>query len=404
MKALLKRFVLAPVLATAIIVPQAAAVVHADDLVGGVAASELEPGTAPDVDMAAGALITSDGRLLWTRDPDETHAMASTTKIMTAVVTLENADLDERVTIAGSRARPGESTAELRDGETYTVRELLEALIVPSGNDAAAALAMHVGGSEAGFVEMMNAKAGELGLDSTRYANAHGLDAEGHYTSAEDLAVLAAYAMRNEEFRRVAALQKSRIDGGNGPRTIESRNLLLGEYVGANGIKTGWTSRAGFCFAGSARRNDAELIAVVLGAGTDQGRFDEATALLDWGFAHYRIASLASAETTMGMVPVADYLDEQVAAIVESSVCSPVFDLDGEITSTVNLLKSVDAPVRAGQRLGTLTVKQGDRLLAQVPVVAASGVERPGFFERVWIGMVRGWRAVFGEGEAPVSQ
>jgi len=399
LKALLTRLMLVVALAAISMPPQAAAVVLDSDLVGEVPVGELGAGVAPDVEMGAGALVTADGRLLWARDPDEVRAMASTTKIMTAVVALENADLDDAVTISGVQARPGESTAELRDGEVYSVRELLEALIVPSGNDAAAALAEHVGGSEAGFVEMMNAKAAELGMADTHYANSHGLDAEGHHTTAEDLAVLSAYAMRNDEFRRVAAMSKSTIDGGNGPRTLESRNLLLGAYIGANGIKTGWTSRAGFCFAGSARRNDVEFVAVVLGAWTDQARFDQASTLLDWGFEHYQVRALASAEETMGVVPVSDYLDVGVAAIVADAVSVPVFDLDGEVASSVSLAADVEAPVEAGQRLGTLTVKQGDRLLAQLPLVAAEGIERPGFFERVWIAMVRGWRGIFGEGD-----
>ncbi len=351
---------------------------------------------APDVVLKAGILSTGDGRELWSRDADVARAMASTTKIMTAVVVLENTSLDDTVAVSASAGRVGESVAGIKTGDVFTVRTLLEGMLVKSGNDAAEALAIRVGGTEAGFVDMMNAKAEELGLTSTHYANPHGLDAKGHHTSARDLAVLARYAMRNDEFRRIVGLPSVDLDGQGPARELETSNLLIGSYIGANGVKTGWTNDAGYCLVASAKRRDIELYAVVLGARSEQSRFDQAEALLDWGFQHYASRYIASAEETLGAVPVTDYLDTSVDAVVADAVKAPVFDLDGEITRKVDLYRGVEAPVARGQKVGTLTLAQGDRLLAQVPLVAGTDVERPGFFERIWIGIVRGWRSITG--------
>ncbi len=189
-------------------------------------------------------------------------------------------------------------------------------------------------------------------------------------------------------------MKATTIDGGNGPRTLESRNSLLTDVIGATGIKTGWTSDAGFCLVGSATRHDSELIAVVLGAATEAQRFSQATELLEWGFEHYGRRKFASEDETMGAVVVTDYIDREVIGVLDGIVSSAVFSLDGEISYVVVLPESIDAPVEKGQRLGTYTVKQGDRMLTQVPIVAAQSVPEPGFFERIWISIIRGWRRV----------
>jgi D-alanyl-D-alanine carboxypeptidase (penicillin-binding protein 5/6) len=352
--------------------------------------------SAPGVEMKAGILVSPDGRLLWGRELDERRAMASTTKIMTAIVTLENADLDDEVTVTQRAARIGESEADIRAGERYSVRELLEALLVKSGNDASVALAEHVGESQDDFVQMMNEKAAELGLADTRFANPHGLDEFGHYTTAGDLAALTRYAMSNEEFRRIVGLEETTIDGGKGKRTLESSNLLLGRYDGATGVKTGWTGRAGYCLVATAERGGNELTAVILGAEDQSVRFDQAEELLDWGFANYTTPVIVSASETLTALPVSDYLDVTLDAVLAEDLVAPVFAPDGEVVRELKLPESVDAPVEAGERLGTLTVTQGARLVAQVPVVAAASVERPGFLERIQIGLTRLWRWVSG--------
>lgn len=352
---------------------------------------------SPDPALAAGVLSTSDGRELWSRDVERKRAMASTTKIMTAIIALENASLEETIAVSSSAGRVGESVAGLKTGDVFTMRTILEGMLVKSGNDAAEALAIHVGGSEDEFVEMMNAKAAELGLASTHFANPHGLDEEGHYTTARDLAVLSRYAMSNDEFRRIVGMPSVDLDGQGPAPELETSNLLIGDYIGTTGVKTGWTNDAGYCLVASAKRRDVELFAVVLGAKTEQSRFDQAKALLDWGFEHYSSRYVASEGETLGAVPVIDYLDIEVPAVVDEAVKAPVFDLDGDVERQVDLFAGVEAPVSAGDKVGTLTLKQGERLLAQVPLVAGESVERPGFFERIWIAIVRGWRSITGD-------
>lgn len=395
--AALQRAVLAVALSCALLATSASGV-RALDTVGGIDLATKPPlrAQAPAVDMPAGALVAEDGRQLWARDPDERRAMASTTKIMTAIVALEQASLDETVPITGSSVSVGESSAGIRSGERLTVRELLEGLLVKSGNDAAEALAEHVAGTGEAFVEMMNAKAVELGLADTHFANTHGLDAPGHYSSAADLAVLARHAMGIEEFRRIVGLKTVTVGAGAGSHELQTSNLLIGTYTGTTGVKTGFTNRAGYCLIASAKRNGIELYAVVLGTGSEGSRFVQAKTLLDWGFAHYAPRQIASAEETLGAVPVADYLDAVVPVSVEANLKVRVFDFDGEVSSRLSLYESVRAPVKRGDRVGTLTVQQGDRLLAQVPVVATTSVEAPGVFERIWIAVVRVWRSMFG--------
>lgn len=362
--------------------------------VGGISTSEdaALAEAAPQVDIPAGMLRTTDGRTLWERDPEAERAMASITKVMTALVVLENADPDEVVTISTNAAAVKESGVDLVAGQSYTVQQLLEAMLVPSANDAAYALAEHVAGSEDAFVQMMNAKAVDLGLDETAFTNPHGLDEPGHHTSAEDIATLTSVAMADARFVAIVATPAITING----KLWESSNKLLGSYDGANGVKTGWTDDAGYSLVASAQRAQIGLVAVVLGASSENERFVEARRLLDWGFQHYAVTEVATAETTAGLVPVTDYLDTTVAAVVAESAAVPVFDLDGTVTTSVDLVSEVNAPIEAGQRLGTLSVVQGGRLLAQVPLVAAQPVAEPEGWDAVEIWFTRVWRTVFG--------
>ncbi len=351
---------------------------------------------APPVGMPAGILRTGDGRTLWERDPDAERSMASTTKIMTALVVLDRADPADTVTVSARAASVGESEAGLVAGRSYTVQRLLEAMLVHSGNDAATALAEHVGGDVDGFVALMNEKAAELGLTHTTYTNPHGLDEPGHYTSAADLATLSAIAMADPRFSSIVGMERVEVANGSKATTFETSNKLIGRYEGATGVKTGWTNDAGYCLVASARRGGIAFVAVILGTSSESDRFAQAETLLDWGFAHYAETQIASADATAALVPVTAWLDRTVAGVVAEDAVVPVFDLDGEVVSRVDMLFEVDAPVNAGDRLGTLTVVQGQRLLAQVPVVAAEDVPAPDAWEAIGIWFTRLWRTVFG--------
>lgn len=348
-----------------------------------------------DVTMKAGALVTEDGRTLWTRSAEDRRAMASITKIMTAVVAIEHAKQGERIPITAEAARVGESTSFLRVGESLPLSDVLEALLVKSGNDAAVALSQHVAGGEAEFVRLMNRKAADLGLKHTRFSNPHGLDERGQYSSAADLAVLSRYAMTLPQFRKVVGKKTARIGKGKRAETVVSTNLLLGNYRGANGVKTGWTNDAGYSVVASARRDGIELYAVTLGTKSEMRRFKDAREVLDFGFAHFRPQRLVSAGTVIGAAPVSDYLDVTVPAAVATDTTVPVYDLLGPITRSVTVAP-VKAPVMKGQRVGVATFTQEGNIVASVPLVAVQAVEPPNVFERVWIAVVRAWQAVSG--------
>lgn len=367
------------------------------DLVDGATVAQRGIGVSalPDVTMKEGLLVDGDGRVLWSRNADQQRAMASITKIMTAVVALERADLNSLVTIPKVSTQVGESTSNLRTGERLPLQQVLEALLVKSGNDAAIAITLHVSGSQGAFVKLMNEKAAQLGMTHTHFANPHGLDEPGHYTTASDLSVLARYAMSKPEFRRIVGLKSVTIGSGAQKETLTSTNVLLGNYLGANGIKTGFTNEAGYSVIESAQRDGVWLIAVVLGTSSELQRFRDARDLLDWGFAHYRPQTLATSGTVVAQALVSDYLDVRVDAKVAKDVTIAVLDINGPITRTVTVAP-VKAPVHVGEDIGAATFTQKGRLIASIPLVATSDVGRPNLFERVWIGLVRGWRAIFG--------
>jgi D-alanyl-D-alanine carboxypeptidase (penicillin-binding protein 5/6) len=340
--------------------------------------------------------VSDDGRVLWSREPSRRRAMASITKIMTALVVLDRLKLTDKVTIVPQAAAVGESEAQLNAGDVLTVKDALSATLVKSANDAALALAIRAAGSEKKFVALMNAKARELGMAGTHFANAHGLDEPGHYSTAEDIAVMSRVAMTKPVFRDIVRRRSVRIGRGSAARALDSSNLLLGTYPGANGVKTGWTNDAGHSVVASARRGGVSLVAVVLGADSDTARFEEAARLLDWGFEHYRPVRASVAGSVAGTVAVSDYIDREALALVARDQTATVFDLDGAVTSRTVLPDEVQAPVTRGATLGALRVTQGSRLLANVPLVADRNVAAPRFLERVGIAVRRLWLRLFG--------
>lgn len=245
-----------------------------------------------EVRAASAVLMDADtGAILFASDPMERRAPASTTKIMTALVILEEGRLDEKVVITERATAVTGTRLGLRRGQRVTLGDLLWAILLKSANDAALAAAEHVGGSEERFVAKMNAKAVSLGMQGTHFANPHGLDNPDHYSTAYDLALLARQALRNPVFARIVQTREARLAilmGPNGRvvkrRVLRTHNQLLGQFFGADGVKTGYTERAGPCLVASATRGDHQLIAVLL---NDSHRWAEAAALLEYGFAAF---------------------------------------------------------------------------------------------------------------------
>jgi len=242
----------------------------------------------------ATALIdVQSGRILYSVNGDVETRVASLTKIMTAIVAIEQGDLSAKVKVSNRAAGKEGSSIYLRAGEEITLVNLLYGLMLRSGNDAATAIAEHVGGSEAGFVFLMNQKAAELGLVNTQFRNPHGLDEEGHYSSANDLAVLTAYALKNKIFAEIVKTEYKKAPNPNEKWNYSwrNKNKMLQMYEGADGVKTGYTKKAFRCLVSSATRNEQQLVAVTLNDGDD---WRDHRNLLDWGFKHYPHSKLAT--------------------------------------------------------------------------------------------------------------
>jgi len=348
---------------------------YGTDEVGGVAleSSELKRSVAPDIAAKSGIIVTSDGRALWARDATEQRSMASITKMMVALLVLERGDLDERVTVSKSAAGVPYALG-LKAGEQRSTRELLELALVASSNDAAYALAEHYGGTVRDFADLMNERADELGLDDTRFANPHGLDAKGHHSSAADLAVLAQTVMREREYRRIVAMKSVVLPAykKRAARTYKSTNHLLGKYKGMLGGKTGFTDNAGYSFVSSAERDGITLTTVVLGTRGDAARFKNTDRLLDWGFKHLRLQQVATATETVGAVPLAPNHARVVPARFAETTSAVIFDLDGPVARSLTLPDTIALPVYEGQVIGHARLQQGERVVTDIPIVAAA--------------------------------
>ncbi|WP_254075382.1 D-alanyl-D-alanine carboxypeptidase family protein [Paenibacillus tritici] len=240
---------------------------------------------------AAALIDVASGRILYSSRGDEPMLIASLTKIMTALVAIENGDITSKVKVGKNAFAKEGSSLYLKLGEEMTLKDMLYGLMLRSGNDAATAIAEHVGGSEQGFVYLMNAKAQELSLTNTHFANPHGLDAEGHYSSANDLAVLTAYAMHNPVFKEIVATKEKTADNPYEKWDYKwsNKNKMLRLYEGADGVKTGYTKKALRCLVSSATRDGQQLVAVTLNDGND---WNDHSSLLDFGFNHYPLKTL----------------------------------------------------------------------------------------------------------------
>ncbi len=390
--------VVALVVAAALFVTMVPAVAFADikgtDYVGPTTVSDrgLTITEVPTINAKYGILVDSEGNVLWSRGADTQSAMASITKIMTAVVVLENAKLSDTYTVSANAASVGESSIGVAVGEKVSVKNLLCGLLVHSGNDAGVVLAEGVAGSVDAFVDMMNAKAQELGLTNTHYDNPHGLDSKDHYSSASDICVLSRYAMQNKTFAKIVGKKKVTVDYGSRKQTFKSTNSLLNMWDPCIGIKTGYTSNAGYCLTSAVRQDGVTLYAVVLGCEDITQRFTDSLRLFSWGFKHYRTTTLATADENLVDVPVSAYTDKTIAAGVEQDVSTQVLDYDGDISIDVALVDLPDG-VAVGDRVGTITWRQGENALASAPLVAKESCGRPLAVVQVWTSIVRlvGW-------------
>jgi len=323
--------------------------------------------SAPGTSAAAVILFDArGGTVLYERHADDRRLIASTTKILTALVVLENNGLDDEVLIKPEHTRAEGSSIYLRPGETVTVRELLYGLMLASGNDAATALAYHTAGSIENFSEMMNERARELGCKNSSFTNPHGLDGQDHYSTARDLAIIMAEAMRNEEFRNIASTKN--ITFGN--RSFRNHNRLLREYDGLNGGKTGFTRAAGRTLVTSAERDGMLLICVTLSAPDD---WDDHTALYDWAFSNFQGFSISRSDTKYVTLPVISGIRDTVAARPGQDFFVIVPKAD-EITTEINAPRFVYADVIRGARAGSVIVRNNGEKVTEIPLVYSENI------------------------------
>ena len=355
---------------------------------------DIQEELMPEVSMAAGALVASDGRILWSRNLDEQRSPASIVKVMTAILVIENLDEDETLTLSSMPVSYLESRALLRRGEIITREQLLQALLIVSGNDAAFAAAELVAGDLPSFVDMMNERAQELGMTNTQFRNASGMDDDGQFSTARDIATMSRFAMSLPEFREVVGTIEVELTTNMTSHSWTNTNILLQSYEGANGVKTGWTRAAGFSVVESAERGGLELYAVVLGTNATLARFFDARALLDFGFTHFRSQELALEGTLAGTAPVVNFLDRSVQLAVGEDKIENIFALAGPVEKSTEI-HEVTSPIERGDVLGTMIFTQRGRLVAQVPLVATQDVENPFFLVQWYYNIVMAWRNVF---------
>ena len=351
-----------------------------------------------DIDAPSVLLMEKEtGAVLYAKGEADRREPASVTKVMTLLLTMEAIEkgaiaYDDVVTVSAYAASMGGSNVYLAEGEQITVEELIKAVCVASGNDAAVALAEHVSGVTELFVAEMNNRAKELGMKDTTFLNCHGLPAQGHLTSARDIAVMSRQLILHyPELRRFTTIWMDSLRGG--AFELANTNKLIRFYEGATGLKTGSTSSAGYCISATAEREGMELIAVVLGGATSQQRFEDAKTLLNYGFATYALHTVEAAEP-FAPLPVQLGMQDTVALTLPEKgrqVLVKKSQVAG-LTQKVTLPESVEAPVAAGQQVGTLTVRDGETIVLEVPIRAAEAVEKLTWWEmyRRMLGMLCG--------------
>lgn len=411
---------------TALSTPIAHAEVNRSDIIVGRTLEEqnLSITQAPNIEAQSALVISEDGTVYFERNADEERKIASITKVMTAIVALENTDLNTDITVSETAASVGESSAELQVGDVLELSDAIKGLLVLSGNDAAQAIAETIGAQlrqanglvsstpeEAveAFVDKMNETAATIGMTHSVFRNPHGLDDEGyegdHHSSARDVALMVAHAMKKQVFRESVNKPTDTIavirSGESVSIDMTSTDILLGEYEGACGVKTGFTDQAGYCFAGAVNRGAGDVYTVVLNAPDDASRFGDTRTLFDWYYTHLISYPLVhSAETTQDGSPLIaavahdDWVDKTVpATLADPDLALTVFDLEGNISQEPIFYK-LTGSVQKGQKVGELIFKQHNKELTRVDLVAAEDVPAPGILESLgiwWDKFLRGF-------------
>jgi D-alanyl-D-alanine carboxypeptidase (penicillin-binding protein 5/6) len=338
----------------------------------------------PRIGAATATIVDArDGHVLYRRDARQQRAIASATKLMTALVAIEELPLERRLRAVAYAAGPAESRIDLRAGERMSVADLLRALLLESANDAANTLAVRASGSVGAFVARMNREAREMGLTRTRFANPIGLDDPGNHSSALDLARLARRVLRNDFLAATVDMPRARLTTGARTRIVVNRNRLVAREPSIDGVKTGHTQLAGYVLVGAATRKGARLVSVVLGEPTESARDADTLALLRYGFTLYRRAPVARAGATLARSKVEHFGDRETPLVAARRVAVTV--RRGErLRTVIEAPGTLSGPIAEGARVGTLRVYRGERLVRSVPLVTREAVPKAGLLRRTW--------------------
>lgn len=348
------------------------------------APAQAEEDEPPKLSAAAAyAVEASTGEVVAAQDEDERRAIASATKLMTALVVREEASLDDTFTAADYQAAPVESQIGLQPGEQMTVRDLLRALMLESANDAAITLAEGVAGSEDAFVERMNARAAELGMEDTTFANPIGLDDPDSLSTARDLVTLALEVRKDAFLRETAGMEQATLESGERTRVVTTRNELVRETELVGGLKTGRTQAAGYVLVGSGTRDGVTVVSAVLGAPSEAARQEDTLALLRYGLGLFERVTAVREADVVARVPLAYREDAAIPLAADDTVRHTVREGDELQREVTGIPEEVDGPLERGAQLGTLVVRRGGEVVARVPLVTTRAVEKAGVALRV---------------------
>lgn len=344
-----------------------------------------------DIDINSRSCVVLDRKsktILFGKNENKQVKMASTTKIMTAIVIIENYDLNKEITVSKKAAGTGGSRLGLRTGDKITVHDLLYGLLLRSGNDAAVALAETVGGSIEGFAELMNQKAKELNLKNTHFESPHGLDSDGHYTTAYELALITDYALQNSTFAKIVGTKNYTITINDYPKALTNTNELLGNLNGVYGVKTGFTNGANRCLVSSCKRGDMDIICVVLGADTKNFRTQDSIKLIEYAFENYEYVNIKEIadkklSTLRNKYSSSFFVDKGISNKISfeiSNIDTPILpikkDLVGNITTESFLNTNLIAPVHKDEILGYIKIVSNNNVIANFDIICKSEISK----------------------------
>jgi len=337
---------------------------------------------------AKGAVLIDfkTGRVLWEKNSQTPMAMASTTKIMTAIMAIENASLSDIVTVSKRASLAPPTKMKLIKGEKISLENLLYSLMMQSSNDAAVAIAEHIGGTVENFCAMMTEKAKKIGALDTVFKTPNGLDLEDHHSTAYDMAMIARYALKNEDFRKIITTKNISFKSDKQSYSIVNKNRLLSEYPGGNGVKTGFTGKAGHCFVGSAEQNGVWLISVVLASGWGnkgkEQKWVDTKNILNYGFKNYEYQKPLTKGQSMGNVKVLKSEEKEIELVLKDGleVCIKK-DGSEKVNVTSKVPEFLTAPIQKGETLGMAEVYIGDELVKKIDLIAKKAAYKKNFYD-----------------------